>query len=166
MSGTPENVESVVLYAWVGEDEYGSKEVGIKQGAVPAGIIPLVSVSEHKLTQPHIKDALRQQVDAHRKTIRLCKFVFQEEIIALEPGPTYEDDLVEEWRAKAASSFFSEAIYWSKLIEIYQMSMQRLNESVPQDSAAWKSQVRKMRDSMIEQAASLEAHFKKIREGD
>ena len=36
-------VEDVELYAWVGEDEFGSGEIGLKQGLVPAGMIPLVA---------------------------------------------------------------------------------------------------------------------------
>jgi hypothetical protein len=32
------------LYAWVGMDEYGSGQIGLKQGVVPAGTIPMVVV--------------------------------------------------------------------------------------------------------------------------
>ncbi|HEY1416699.1 MAG TPA: hypothetical protein VGF41_02305 [Myxococcaceae bacterium] len=32
------------IYAWVGLDEHGSGRVGIKQGAVPAGYIPLAAM--------------------------------------------------------------------------------------------------------------------------
>ena len=34
---TPKEVQEMVLHAWVGEDELGSGEFGIKQGIVPAG---------------------------------------------------------------------------------------------------------------------------------
>lgn len=39
--------EPLAIYAWVGEDEYGSGKVGIKQGMVPAGIIPLAAMDYH-----------------------------------------------------------------------------------------------------------------------
>ena len=39
--------EPLTIYAWVGEDEYGSGRVGLKQGVVPAGIIPLVAMDYH-----------------------------------------------------------------------------------------------------------------------
>ena len=38
-----ERIETMVLYAWVGEDELGSGEMGIKQAIVPAGNVPLVA---------------------------------------------------------------------------------------------------------------------------
>lgn len=34
-------------FAWVGEDELGSGEVGLKRGYVPAGLIPLVAIERH-----------------------------------------------------------------------------------------------------------------------
>lgn len=40
---TPEPVRKMVLYAWVGEDELGSGEVGLKQALVPAGFIALIT---------------------------------------------------------------------------------------------------------------------------
>lgn len=82
MSDTPDNVRSMVLYAWVGEDEHGSGEVGLKQGVTPSGIIPLVSVSREKLAAR--EHQLQAQADMFGKTIRLCKFVFVEEIITVE----------------------------------------------------------------------------------
>ncbi len=47
-------VEDLDLFAWVGEDEFGSGEIGLKQGLVPAGCIPLVAVTEQKMSQPYI----------------------------------------------------------------------------------------------------------------
>jgi hypothetical protein len=76
-------VDEVVLYAWVGEDEFGSGEIGLKQGLCPAGIIPLVAVNQEKMTR--FQSTLQKQVNKYGKTIRLCKFVFSEVIIELEP---------------------------------------------------------------------------------
>ncbi len=42
-------VSEVELYAWVGWDEFGSGEIGLKQGVVPAGTIPMVAIKREKL---------------------------------------------------------------------------------------------------------------------
>lgn len=86
MSKTPENVKELILYAWLGEDEFGSGKVGLKQALVPAGMIPLVAVDVSKINRDHIHHALQSQADEYGKTIRLCKFVLTEEIITIEPG--------------------------------------------------------------------------------
>lgn len=78
-------VEKMVLYAWVGEDELGSGEVGLKQGIVPAGCIALVASKEGKIDQPFIIEQLRKQASTYGKTIRLCRFIFEEELLTLEP---------------------------------------------------------------------------------
>lgn len=83
---TPDNVKEICLYAWVGEDEHGSGKVGIKQALVPAGYIPLVAVDDFKIDRDYIQEALQSQANKYGKTIRLCKFVFVEEIVTLEPG--------------------------------------------------------------------------------
>jgi len=83
---TPENVKEICLYAWLGEDEHGSGVVGIKQALVPAGFIPLVAKDDFKIDREYIQQALQRQADTFGKTIRLCKFVFVEEIVTLEPN--------------------------------------------------------------------------------
>ncbi len=83
---TPDNVKEVFLYAWVGEDEQGSGQLGLKQALVPAGLIPLVSVNEKKIDKEYIKDALQSQANTYGKTIRLCKFSFVEELVTIHPG--------------------------------------------------------------------------------
>lgn len=86
MSGnTPENVKEVALFAWLGEDEFGSGKVGLKQALVPAGYIPLVAVDDFKLDRDAIREAMQAQANAYGKTIRFCKFAFVEEIITVEP---------------------------------------------------------------------------------
>jgi hypothetical protein len=85
MSDTPDNVKEIALYAWLGEDEFGSGVVGLKQALVPAGMIPLVAVDNSKIDLEYIRQAMQSQANAYGKTIRFCKFTFVEEIITIEP---------------------------------------------------------------------------------
>lgn len=73
------------LYAYVGEDELGSGELGLKQGDVPAGRIPLVVVDAHryKLERPHILKGLQLQVDTYGKPIRFVRYVAVEEVFVI-----------------------------------------------------------------------------------
>jgi hypothetical protein len=84
MSDDP-RIEQLELVAWVGEDELGSGQIGIKQGQVPAGMIPLAAVGrdDHKLEA--IAEQLQNQANAYGKTIRLCRFRFVSEEIVLRP---------------------------------------------------------------------------------
>lgn len=82
---TPPEVKAVELFAWVGEDELGGPGIGLKQARVPAGYIPLVAVFKHKMIGNKIPSQLQTQVDTYGKTIRLCRFVFAEELITLIP---------------------------------------------------------------------------------
>jgi hypothetical protein len=76
------------LYAWVGEDELGSGQVGIKQGDVPAGRIPLVSMEVLKLTREPLLTQLQLQARLYGKHIRLVRFVAVEEVHTIEPKLT------------------------------------------------------------------------------
>lgn len=62
------------LYAWIGEDEYGSGEIGLKQARVPAGYIPLVSLQRDKVDRIDIRKQLQIQANMYGKTIRLVEF--------------------------------------------------------------------------------------------
>ena len=84
---TPENVREVALYAWVGEDELGSGEVGLKQHLMPCGITPLVAVKREKMDRDEVVIAMTGQSAVYGKTIRLCKFVFQEVIATIDAPP-------------------------------------------------------------------------------
>jgi hypothetical protein len=64
----------VELYAWVGEDELGSGEVGLKQGYTWSGIIPLVAVRRDKIDTPDLRAQLGAQAARYGKTIRLVRF--------------------------------------------------------------------------------------------
>lgn len=72
------------LFAWIGEDELGSGEVGIKAGFVPAGCIPLVAKDQHKM-EP-LLEQMQAQANMYGKTIRLCRYQFIEEIITVKPN--------------------------------------------------------------------------------
>jgi hypothetical protein len=69
-------IENLELYAWVGEDEFGSGEIGIKQGIVPAGCIPLVAIDRGKIEC--LWPQLNYQARTYGKRIRLCRFRFVE----------------------------------------------------------------------------------------
>jgi hypothetical protein len=84
---TPERLKSVELYAWVGEDELGSGEIGLKQGLVPAGFIALVSAGP-KVAREDIQSQMALQAERFGKKIYLCRFTFagvMRETIAGEP---------------------------------------------------------------------------------
>jgi len=70
-----EQISDLAIYAWVGEDEHGSGKVGIKQGRVPAGMIPLVAMSYHLDRLAKLKPAMEAQATVCGKRIRLIKFV-------------------------------------------------------------------------------------------
>jgi len=70
------DLRKIQLFAWIGEDELGSGEIGIKQAMVPAGCIPLVAIDKNKMQHSAIKGQLDQQGKTYSKKIRLCRFVF------------------------------------------------------------------------------------------
>lgn len=73
------------IYAWVGEDEFGSGRVGIKSGVVPAGTIPLAVMGYHRHKLEALVPQLQRQADLYGKTIRLARFVLVEHVVTLEP---------------------------------------------------------------------------------
>lgn len=81
MNDTPE------LVAWVGEDQFGSGEVGIKAAQVRAGIIPVVAISSHleKVTTEDLLSQFQYMADLWGKTIRLVRYVPVEELRKIEP---------------------------------------------------------------------------------
>ena len=80
---------AIELFAWIGEDEYGSGVVGLKQALVPAGLIPLVVVAEdrRKIDHAALRRQLQHQADRFGKPIRLARFTFVEDLITLQPRP-------------------------------------------------------------------------------
>jgi hypothetical protein len=78
-------VQEMILHAWVGEDELGSGEVGIKAGMVPAGCIPLVACKTGKVDRAYIIEQMRQQGAQYGKVIRLVSFAFRSVELELVP---------------------------------------------------------------------------------
>lgn len=73
------------LYAYVGEDELGSGEVGLKAGLVPAGYIPLVVVDRdrYKLERDEIVEQLGAQAREYKKEIRLVHYIAVETVLVI-----------------------------------------------------------------------------------
>jgi len=42
-------LQKTELFAWVGRDELGSGQIGLKQANAPAGLIPMVAVRREKV---------------------------------------------------------------------------------------------------------------------
>lgn len=78
--------DPLALYAWVGEDEHGSGRVGLKQGVVPAGTIPLVAMDYHLDRLANLKPQMELQAALYGKKIRLMKFVATEIAAETEAG--------------------------------------------------------------------------------
>ena len=76
--------ERVELWAWVGEDELGSGEIGLKQGFCAAGRIPLVATRADRMEQ--FVPQMNAQARCYGKKIRLCRFRFVEVVKATEYG--------------------------------------------------------------------------------
>lgn len=74
------------LFAWIGEDELGSGEIGLKCALCAAGHIPMVATKREKMAQGYIQQQLQEQARRYGKTIRLCRFVLVEELVVLESG--------------------------------------------------------------------------------
>ena len=75
------------LLAWVGEDELGSGKIGIKQAVVPAGVVPMVAVADHRDRMDRVQSQLQAQSDQYGKTIRLVRYVAVEELVEVNPRP-------------------------------------------------------------------------------
>ena len=76
--------ERVELWAWIGEDEMGSGETGLKQGYCAAGFIPLVAVRRGKIEK--FFPQMEAQAKRYGKRIRLCRFRFVEVVRTTEYG--------------------------------------------------------------------------------
>jgi len=69
---TIKKIKELSMYAWIGEDENGSGEIGVKQALVPAGMIPIAGIDINKIGQQYIKEAMDNQGKAFGKK----KFVY------------------------------------------------------------------------------------------
>lgn len=71
----PSELRGTHLFGWVGEDEMGSGEVGLKQMLAPCGMTPLVSVREEKIDRPEFQQGLQAQSNMYGKTIYLVEYM-------------------------------------------------------------------------------------------
>ncbi len=74
--GVFSELAQIEMYAWLGKDELGSGVVGLKQGDVPAGRIPMVAVSRRKM-ENHWHQA-EMQAALCGQQISLVRFLFAE----------------------------------------------------------------------------------------
>ena len=81
-----ERLRTLELFAWLGEDELGSKRIGIKQGVVPAGVIPIVVMGEDRVKAERLYEQMNMQAKHYGKKIRLCRFVFAGVALTTESG--------------------------------------------------------------------------------
>jgi hypothetical protein len=77
--------DKLEIFAWVGEDEFGSGEIGLKQGVVPAGIVPLVAINVSKITTDNVIEQMQHIVNVYKKERRLVRFVEAETRVVLRP---------------------------------------------------------------------------------
>lgn len=70
-------MSEIVIYAWLGEDEFGSSVTGLKQAVCPAGTIPIVGMGYHFDKILAVRDQFEQQARLFGKKIYLCEFVLR-----------------------------------------------------------------------------------------
>lgn len=79
-----EKLARTELFAYLGEDELGSGEVGLKQGVVAAGTIALVAIRRDKIEK--LFDQMERQAQAYGKRIYLCRFELAEVLRETKAG--------------------------------------------------------------------------------
>jgi hypothetical protein len=79
-------LEEHSLYAWIGEDELGSGRIGLKQGVVPAGLIPMVAMDYHREKLEKLAPQMEMQAQRYGKKIRLARFKFDAVVGETESG--------------------------------------------------------------------------------
>lgn len=80
-------IEERSILAWVGEDELVKNgRIGIKIGAVPAGLIPLAAMDYHQDRLDKLKPAMEQQAATYGKRIYLVRFAYAEILDQTEAG--------------------------------------------------------------------------------
>jgi len=65
------------IYAWIGEDEFGSGKTGLKIGKTPAGYIPLAAMDFHLDRLARLKPQMETQAAENGKRIYLAEFEFK-----------------------------------------------------------------------------------------
>lgn len=88
--GLPAPVRGMELFAWAGEDELGSGDVGLKQALCPVGLVPMVSIQRHKVAAAPIRAQLVAQAQHFGTRMWLVRFLPVEAVDAIEPEPPKE----------------------------------------------------------------------------
>lgn len=78
-------LRELVIYAWVGEDELGSGELGLKQAVVPAGTVAMVAIDRTKLESQSIRDQLQAIANKYGKARHLVRLSFAAVVSTIEP---------------------------------------------------------------------------------
>ena len=82
-----QKVRSLELVAWVGEDELGSGQVGLKHGLCAAGDdVPFVAIMDHMPKLTKLKPQLEAQARRYGKKIYLVRFLAYQIVDATEAG--------------------------------------------------------------------------------
>lgn len=74
------------LFAYLGEDELGSGDIGLKQGYTMNGLIPIVSTQENKVDQDWLLQQMQDQANRYGKPITLVRYEPVEVLATLEPS--------------------------------------------------------------------------------
>jgi len=74
------------LFAWLGEDEMGSGQIGLKQADVPAGRIPIVAVDRHRTKIEKYWPQAEAQARAFGKRIALVRYIPVEVVMETASG--------------------------------------------------------------------------------
>ena len=81
------DLKDLTLLAWVGRDEFNDDgKIGIKQGLVPAGFIPLAAMGYHLDRLEPLKEAMESQARTYGKKIRLVRCIYVETLMETEAG--------------------------------------------------------------------------------
>lgn len=80
------NDQEIVLFAWIGDDEFGSGRVGLKQALSKCGMCPLVVMDfdRNKIDNNRFRTMLGVQAEDFGKKIRLVKLEVTEVIFETE----------------------------------------------------------------------------------
>ncbi len=79
-------LQNLSVVGWVGEDELGSGVIGLKQGVVPAGCVPMIAMEYDLHKMQRVAPQMEAQAAAYGKRIRLVRFTFAEVLQETESG--------------------------------------------------------------------------------
>ncbi len=74
-----------VLWAWVAETNGETGVARLQQAWIPLGTINLVGFSREVMTDPRLIEALQEQANKDGQTVRLMKFILDEEDLVVQP---------------------------------------------------------------------------------